>query len=294
MEFIDKTKHRIKGETIVSDFLKEFKGNYQGNLYSQFKNPQKQQFIDLLLQEQNNRCCYCMKKLDVQKDSIQIEHLIPQSVTDRTKFDEYLNPDTVLNKDNVCLESEFLANQVTPPFPHTLACQNLVASCSGKHFPSEKASHCNSFRGNKDIKPIVLYATITKDVEYKPNGFVIWEKETEDIPTVEKLGLNDDLLRMIRRIWYYAISQHINILNFSQSDKNKIIYQLIADIDQEEEKILLNFEKDVYWNLLKKYDYFRLKFLAGKLNSLTQTESRDLIENFDSNLNKQTNFLQTY
>jgi hypothetical protein len=36
MEFIDKTKQKVRGETIISDFLNEFRGVYHKNLYSEF------------------------------------------------------------------------------------------------------------------------------------------------------------------------------------------------------------------------------------------------------------------
>jgi hypothetical protein len=272
MEFIDKTKQKLEGEAIILEFLKEFGGNYLEDLYSEFKNPQKQKLIDLLLKEQNSRCCYCMRNLNVKKDGITLEHVIPRSVKNKTTFDEYIKSDTVLNETNVCLESEFLADPKTPPFPHTIAYQNLIVSCSGKYFPSNKASHCNSFRGNLDIKPIVLYNTIISDIEYKANGFIIWTKETDDIPTIEKLGLNDDLLRMIRRIWFYASTINNNLLDLDISQREKFLYKMLADVKDEEFDMLFNFAKDTYWELLRKYDYFKTKFIAKQFMNLSVKE----------------------
>jgi hypothetical protein len=288
MEFIDKTKLKVDRENIISDFLDEFNNNYHKNLYSKFKNPRRQEFINLLLEEQNNRCCYCMKNLDVQKDNISLEHLIPQSIVAKSEFDEYINSETVLNEENVCLENDFIksANPKVPPFPHTVAYQNLVVSCSGVDCPSkikrEKPTHCNEFRGKKNITPIVLYKTINDDIEYRDNGFVLWKNETEDFPTIEKLGLNDVTLKMIRHIWLYASDKGINLLNVTTHEKDEFLYDLIAEIDSKEDDILLSFfENEQRWDLLKHYDYFasyKQNKLVRQLTRLTATELRNLIE----------------
>ena len=109
MEFIDKTKQKSHGEKIVSDFLNEFHGIYRKNLYSEFKNPRKQELVKLLLEEQNNRCCYCMKSLDVQKDYISLEHLIPQSTNEKMEFDKYITE--VTNKEDEDMLLSFFENE---------------------------------------------------------------------------------------------------------------------------------------------------------------------------------------
>ncbi|GHT22149.1 hypothetical protein AGMMS4957_11990 [Bacteroidia bacterium] len=290
MKFIDKTKRKVRGEKIVSDFLNEFHGSYRKNLYSEFKNPRRHELVKLLLEEQNSRCCYCMKSLDVQKDGISLEHLVPQSIDKKSKFDEYIQSDTVLNEENICLESDFIqsANPKFPPFPHTVAYQNLVVSCSGVDCPSkiksEKPTHCNEFRGNKNITPIILYKSIIDEIEYKDNGFVIWKNDTEEEnPTIETLGLNDVTLKMIRRIWLYAGNKHLNLLDLD-TIQDDFLYDLLAEIDDKELEILLNFRNEQYWSLLKKYNYFSmLNILSRQLTRLKEVELTDLVENIKTN-----------
>ncbi|GHT58282.1 hypothetical protein AGMMS50239_02560 [Bacteroidia bacterium] len=253
MELIDKTKQKAEGETIILEFLKEFGGHYKEKLYPEFRNPLKQKFIDLLLKEQNSRCCYCMRNLNA---NIKIEHLIPQSTKIQTEFDKYINPNTVLNKTNVCLEDDFIkaTDPQTPPFPHTVAYQNMTASCSGVDFLSQKkAKHCNSFRGSNYIKPIFLDETLKNKIEYKSDGTLSCIGEED---TLQKLGLNYAVLKMIRRIWLYTNKDCSDLMKFDDSQKNIFLIRLEKEVPNEEYGMLKNFKNETYWNLLKKYDYF--------------------------------------
>lgn len=98
------------------------------------------------MEEQHNRCCYCMRRLD----SETLEHLIPNKINDKTKFDNCLDSNTVLNNKNGCFSNDFIKNRTKeyPPYPHAIACQNFVVSCGSK-------SHCNTGRRNKEIKSVV-------------------------------------------------------------------------------------------------------------------------------------------
>ncbi|GHT09887.1 hypothetical protein FACS189426_09260 [Bacteroidia bacterium] len=123
MKFIDKTKLATEAEAIVSAFLKELKVEgavYPNDLYSKFKSAKNKknillQFLltKLLLQEQHNRCCYCMRKLDADDEEKTLEHLIPNKIKSKSAFDAYLNPETVLNEKNVCFAEEFISKQET-------------------------------------------------------------------------------------------------------------------------------------------------------------------------------------
>ncbi|GHT61970.1 hypothetical protein FACS189451_05190 [Bacteroidia bacterium] len=305
MKFIDKTILAIEAEAIVSAFLKELKVEgeaYPKDLYSAFKSVKNEENIllqnlltNLLLKEQRNRCCYCMRKLDSEDEEKTLEHLIPNKTKSKAIFDTYLNPETVLNDENVCFAEDFINKQETkfPPYPHTIAYHNLSVSCNGKISRTDSAIHCNLKRGDEYVKPFILYSKISAEFEYKPDGYVIWKDNDKNRAkdALDELGLNTERLRIIRRIWFQAVQNNFSITECTDIQKKEFLIKLEKEVPNDELGILNDFKNNQkHWNLLKKYDYFRLKFLARKLNALTPTESMDLIENFDSNLNKQTIF----
>jgi hypothetical protein len=304
MEFIDKTILATKAESIVSDFLNQLKIEgepYPKDLYEIFKSAKNEDGIffktiltDLLLKEQSNHCCYCMRRLNFEDEEKTVEHLIPNKI-DKNKtyeerkniFEKYLNPNTVLNNKTVCFADDFIKNEETkfPPYPHTVAYHNLTISCNGKFSRSGSAIHCNLKRGDGYVKPFVLNSKVSEEFEYEPNGYVLWKdkdekKKIEKKDALKKLELNIDRLRMIRRIWYYAVQNEENLMEFNNDQRKKFLIKLEKELPEDETNILNNFKtNDSYWNLLKKYDYFKLKFLARKFTCLTASELSGLIEN---------------
>ena len=271
MEYIDKTKLRNEGEAIIDAFLKRLQeaGEYPDDLYEAFKSDKdengeysKDKLIKVLLTEQDNHCCYCMKKLDRNEDEITLEHLILNSITERQKYNEYFKRNTVLNN-KVCLAKDFIDKNETntPPYPHTVDYENLAASCDGKFFSrTEKyVQCCNLKRENKYMEPIVLYDTIHNEFEYTTNGFAIWKNETSIFPLTSTLGLNAPVLRMIRRIWFYAKDNQIDL---EKINRQEVLCGLLGEFTDKEFadtnyfEILSNFQNDGYWNLLLKYSYF--------------------------------------
>lgn len=293
MEYINKSSLQLSGESIIVYFLKklkEFGANYPKDLYETFKSAKNDNDIFLqelltaiLLEEQNNRCCYCMRNLEADDEEKTLEHLIPnKGLLNKQHFERYLNDDTILNERNLCYAQHFIDNEEVsyPPFPHTIAYQNLSVSCNGKYFRTGSSAHCNLFRGKKDIIPCIIFDTINDDVEYKSNGFVIWTKETEPLPSFDKLGLNDNILKMIRRIWFYANKKDINPLELSPVQRDELLYAIISEINDKEFDILLNFKNDVFWNKFKKYDYFskyNIKKIAKQLVNMKPKELCELL-----------------
>lgn len=248
-------------------------GQYPRDLYEAFKsdrdeegNLSRDKLISVLLEEQQNRCCYCMRQLDNNIDEITLEHLILNSITRHEEYDRYLEKETVL-RHNVCLAKDFIDNneQHVPPYPHTVAYQNLTASCNGRIVPGSKEVHCCNLKRCSDfIEPILLYETVHNEIRYKPNGTMLWVNECEESSKkmlVNILGLNDPVLRMIRRIWFYVKKEHINLFDVK---RNNFIYKLMNSFSEEdfnntqEIQMLLNFKNDTYWKLLEKYNYFGL------------------------------------
>ena len=118
-------------------------------------------------------------------------------------------------------------------------------------------------RGDNFIHPLIFRNTIAREIVYKANGSVVWKSEPSDqhdpqalVSTITVLGLDCAELKAIRMIWCY-LAQH----NLSYDvNREEVIYNLIFQPSNSGEEgllnMLLNFERDDYWNLLAKYSYF--------------------------------------
>ena len=58
---------------------------------------------EVLLPEQNHRCCYCMRRIDDRMDDASIEHIVPQHTTTNEEMSHYFTARSGgLNSGNVC------------------------------------------------------------------------------------------------------------------------------------------------------------------------------------------------
>jgi len=259
MEFIDKTQGKAEADQRIEAFLQSLNGNYPSDLYEALraKTIVKNGLVKQLLRENNNRCCYCMREIG----GASLEHVIPQSTKDQNQYNQYFTLDSELKNADIVLESAFLQNPTTvPPYPHTIAYENLIPSCLGT-FASKESKCCNNKRGNRFIHPLIFRNTIAREIVYKENGSVIWRDEPDDnspqaMPTITTLGLDCAELKVIRRIWCYLAQHNLSY----DANREEVIYNLIFQPSNSEEEellnVLLNFERDDYWNLLAKYSYF--------------------------------------
>lgn len=256
MEYIDKNKSREKAHKLIKEFLKECfdkQEDCSADLYSVLKGNFKNDLKNILLEDSNNHCCYCMRDLK----GPTLEHVIPQKVKSQEDFSKYFEIESKLDKENIILETEFLNNpKDVPPFPHTVAYENLIPSCSG-HLASRGSKSCNNYRGDKFIQPLVFRQGIHNEIKYKINGFVEWTEEDLGtvFPTITSLGLNSLELKAIRRIWYYLSSKN---LSCDESNKDEVINGIITELDDGDQmlEMLMNFKKTEYWKLLSQYTYF--------------------------------------
>ncbi|MBQ0075469.1 MAG: hypothetical protein KBT34_14915 [Prevotella sp.] len=270
MEYIDKSINEVQGDGIVKDFLAEVHavantydvghGLYDVIRFGSFAH-YFHDIRNILYSEQNGRCCYCMRRLADKNKSV--EHLIEKTFRPTDKWQDYMTPSTILNR-KVCLEREFIkANQANgySKFPHSVAYQNMVLSCKG-WMPDNYADSktCNLKRQHHLVAPFVLVDTINHDFYYKRNGFAYWDNDPHvNDPAINILKLNHNTLRMIRRIWFYAKDNHIDILKVT--DRQAFLYGMldvqIYDFDKDNtwSKMLL-FLRDNYWNMLLEFDYF--------------------------------------
>jgi hypothetical protein len=269
MEYIDKNISREWAQTLIKDFLKrrlDEDGKYPEDLYGAFMGDPscKDLFVARLLDDNNHRCCYCMR--DIQGTSL--EHMIPRAVKTKSGYEKYFEKESQLDADNMMLAQEFLdKSKDVPPFPHTLAYENLIPSCIG-NLPSKSAKCCNNYRKDQFVYPLVFRPEIHEEVKYYNNGNITWPEDPEEtIPTLTKLGLDCLELKMIRRIWYYLSK---NGLGCEEANRDKTIYDLLIEIgeptnseERNMQQMLRNFKKPEYWKLLEKYTYFNNTKLFG-------------------------------
>lgn len=220
----------------------------------------RQRLIDeVLLPEQEYRCCYCMRWIDNRYDDASIEHIVPQSTVTNGELVHYFSARSGgLNAANVCLTPDYVTNGATvPPYPHHVAYHNFAIACK----------ECNAYRWHSEIEPLFLFAGIKAEVNYNANtGEAEWVMDpayanpVPELPTLEKVGVNRPLLKAIRAVWFYAKR---NGLSPATSAREELIYGALGDsitaqseMNDEEFDAYLSLNTDEVWNKLLKYDYF--------------------------------------
>lgn len=273
MEYIVKTKHD-EAHALIDGFLQRHKdrhgGTYQGDLYEYlgadfvFGQPKtRAALIGILLNEQRGRCCYCMRRIDrLASDERTIEHVIVNHPKDSDDYNQYLGKNSQLDTADIISSADFLARQMPPPpYPHSVAYENMLISSAGHcHLGVGTSFTCNGRRGHKFIYPLPLMANVGNEVRYQKNGFVYWINETDtENPTIECLGLNHDVLKLIRRMWYKLSSMGLDAVN---CDRQQLIYEVLGDMldegvsDAYFQTLFLFAKNDWYWSLLFQFDYF--------------------------------------
>lgn len=276
MKFIDKTLKKKEGEQIISEFLDCFHkrtGAYPKDMFNAFSTEiddahnhvrfRKRLVESVLMMEQSSLCCYCMRKLS-ECQKVTIEHIMPNHAQDKAELDEYRTKKTEL--DGLLHPDDFMAQSpiVYPPYPHSIAYQNMILSCDGDLFKENNAKSvcCNIKREHRFLPPFVLYNDIEQRFNYTVDGLAEWIDDPEP-PESKKnamriLGLNISVLKMVRRIWFFCIDHG---LDPRVDKKNDIIntmmgYLASPDITEKDTNMLFNFKKDKYWKLLLEYDAF--------------------------------------
>lgn len=147
MQYINKESDREAGNKITEAYLHEIwiedEQRYPVDYNDSFKklpnkaNSYYKQMTQVLLNNQNHYCCYCMRRLTGEGDTT-LEHIIPQTADDREAL-YYQRDEFPMLKKNIKLSVQFSheQNPDLAQLPHSVCYDNLVASCHGK-FPITK------------------------------------------------------------------------------------------------------------------------------------------------------------
>ncbi len=261
MEYIDKTKNSQAAHKLLQRFLEEINNgpiDAEEDLYECLTRCTDiwHKFRQLILDDTNGKCCYCMRKIS----GVTLEHVIIRSAENEVVLKKYFETQSELDKDNIILESTFLKEKLAaPPFPHTIAYENLIPSCIGNLPKNGQGICCNFRRGDNYVPPMVFRKTIQDEIIYYTDGGIDWNVDCnydeEGVLYVSKLGLDCIELQVIRYIWYFLSDKEYDL---SSANRKEIIYSLLGQENSSNEfdEMLMNFENDSYWNLLEKYSYF--------------------------------------
>lgn len=259
MRYISKYNFKKKGHAIIGRFLRrqwdKEAGCYFNLNYNELKRDKS--FKYLLINEQHGFCCYCMRRLG--KGEVTLEHIMPQKIKNKSDIIYYTRFGRL--KRRFVKYMEFIPKNrklKVPPYPHSIAYENIVASCTGKVYNGgEKYTlHkcCNNFRGDKKIIPFFFIPHIEIKMGYRRDGTIECPEEFDD--TVKCLNLEHPSLVFMRRIWATIVKADIKITDVQNAQENlQLRKDIISDIDvvKEERDKLKN---DIYWNLLNEFYWF--------------------------------------
>lgn len=286
MQYIDKLSN-----SEIAECLKEYSAHFIEGQWQEdakryvnltYDSIDKQIFCEKLSEEQNDYCCYCMKKMSVHKRNITLEHVIPHNLS-RDRGEDYnqytmyaaLNPELV--KWIPPREQSNITEKLTlPPYPHYIAYENLVASCDG-YIVTRKESNqtCNHKRGDTNIPPLFFMENIAEIMDYGPDGDVGTRGDEYKNVIDKTLNLNDESLKFARKIWYglnkmSAFLKETFPIAFTTSEQNIVSY-LMGDGHKEDRAYVadklaqlgiidLNKRRDLgkieYWQLIEEFSWF--------------------------------------
>lgn len=230
---------------------------------------------NLLLQEQHDRCCYCMRRL--KSPALNIEHVIPRNLKANDTHNEFAKytENSKWLADNVELDSDFAKRNFKSVqdiervkiFPHRIALANLLASCNGKFEEVSSGCCCNNARSNGYLLPLMLMPEVKERIVYDgiSGAVAIYPKDESWVKMLQTL--NDDTYKEIRILWHkiWEFNQELDIETVrGYLLKDRIIFfkkifnlNNFENIPNEYHKYTGLPDGDcTYWNLLMDFDWF--------------------------------------
>jgi hypothetical protein len=263
MRFIDEldAENEREGNSIFNEFIEvqwdAFSQRYINLNYTSFV---KSKMVKLIRKEQSDFCCYCMRSLT--DKNITLEHIISNNIRTKPNYQadvaKYLLFAVLRNNVSLWDDQNFMQIQITPPFPHFIAYQNLVASCNGELIDKnghklERHQCCNNRRESDFIIPFFFIPNISQIITYSKDGDIICDEEF--VETFRCLNLADGTLKLLRNAWYF-LGRNVSEteIEASKNDLEKRFEILDeAEMDQKIKNTLLS---DIYWNLFCEYKWF--------------------------------------
>ena len=230
---------------------------------------------NLLLQEQHDRCCYCMRRL--KSSALNIEHVIPRNLKANDTHNEFAKytENSKWLADNVELDSDFAKRNFKSVqdiervkiFPHRIALANLLASCNGKFEEVSRGCCCNNARSNDYLLPLMLMPEVKERIVYDgiSGAVAIYPQDESWVKMLQTL--NDDTYKEIRILWHkiWEFNQELDIETVrGYLLKDRIIFfkkifnlNNFENIPNEYHKYTGLPDGDcTYWNLLMDFDWF--------------------------------------
>ena len=288
MEFIDKRPFLEQEQKMDVEFLKDcynedtqsfYPSVNSDQSYSNFSSKKYRKGIagweNLLLQEQYDRCCYCMRRL--KSSALNIEHVIPRNLKANDTHNEFAKytENSKWLADNVELDSDFAKRNFKSVqdiervkiFPHRIALANLLASCNGKFEEVSRGCCCNNARSNDYLLPLMLMPEVKERIVYDgiSGAVAIYPQDESWVKMLQTL--NDDTYKEIRILWHkiWEFNQELDtetVRGYQLKDRIiffKKIFNLnnFENIPNEYHKYTgLPDGDSTYWNLLMDFDWF--------------------------------------
>ena len=230
---------------------------------------------DLLWQEQDGLCCYCMRL--VQPGKLTIEHVVPRALNGlrgRTEYALYAANARAI-QDFVVMSDEF-AQKMFPTaadiakeerMPHITAEANLLIACNGKRDTPGSGCCCNNTRKDAYMLPIMLMEECIRRVDYDENGLLSILPIEASLKTIVQ-ELNDETLKTVRRIWYRISGTKYSVEDVKKTTSylDRVIllktafgvpdFELLPYSIKQYAGAADNPKQVFYWNLLLSYNWF--------------------------------------
>lgn len=271
-------KYRKKAHFIINRFIRNAwspdVGGYVNFNYDSFK--RNRHFKALLYHEQEGYCCYCMRKMKLSESHLcTIEHILPHKLGEdaRNEMAFYYTYVPFFSKYVRIFNDGMGGRRLRRerPYPHFCAYENLVLSCSGAIYRTDKPDEeclsnlhecCNNKRGQKRIVPFFFMRNTP--VKYEKDGLMTYDDKISG--TIDALNLEGNVnLRTIRRIWANIVFRTrytlADVKSALESPEQRDEILLGTDLDRNSAN---RFKNKLYWRLLIEYEWFEKYFRSQR------------------------------
>ena len=260
MIYFDKQPNIVDGEGYTRDYLgSSFDENshrflpslqneesfncFRNHRYISHSQHNDLDFKSLLLREQCGHCCYCMRRIGIDANDCNIEHVVPKNspIDDFRYYASYSNLLTFHVCHSITFEEKYYHDKQEverqTKLPHMVAYENLVASCVG----------CNNSRGSEKIPPLPLIQTVDSIYFYSPAGMIVTENADQEYgKAIGKLNLNKEDLKLVRLLWKKVAASSYDVQQIES----------IKTLTEKQNFLCIIFSKDSFSSLLPRWQNF--------------------------------------